>query len=738
VSWLLRLAELLGGRTHGLVRLRDTLSLLQVTMAVLAVTLAQSASLWAVALTVLLGTWAMLRPLPPVSSKLAQNLWTAGIVLALVYSGVRALMFGAELLVAGVDFLLLMVVQRLFNRQRCREHMQLLMLGAVLMVIAAVIDAELHYPILLGLYLPTAVLALIVNHLLGEGERLGRRVEFEVDRYGTRELARLGRAAGQVALIAFVVGLLTFVAFPRFGAGVFLRGNLYGRETVGFSDTVMLGGFGTIKSDATVVMHIEVLDGDPQAKRLTWHLRGSAFDSYQAGRWARSREALHGRLSAALGYWLLSEAGELPGRVVAAPYRFGGRSGRTIETRSIPGFAADDLTVRALVTMEDIGTDLLFAAGRPLAFSLAPRGPLEERNHLGADVDDQVRVLDRQPGPLQYEFVSRIGEPTRTELLAIGDPAPAPELLPYVARPELSPEFHALALEITEGATTRLAKVEAVRRYLLDNYSYSLDQPLSDRVRDGEIDPIEGFLFDTKAGHCEYFATAMALLLREVDVPTRNVNGFYGAHYNNVGEFYAVRQADAHSWVEVYFEQLGWVTFDPTPPSGRTAGDDAPWFPQLANLTDALRDAYLEYVIDYDLSNQLEALERIGVERRGFRLHVEWRQFAPWLFGSVGVGVLVWVGLRWRRRQRNRVAPEVAIYQLLLVGMARRAKPRHEHESALAWAKRLRDEGAAEAPALTEFARRYDALRFAADPPSPAMLIELRTLAEAVLGSAPR
>jgi hypothetical protein len=739
VTWLEHLARVFGGRRHGLIRLRDTASLVQAAIAVVAVSAAQSASVWAVGLTVLLGAWAMTRPLPETSSRTSQNLWTIGIVLAVVISGARAFMFGGELLVAGVDFFLLMIVQRLFNRQRCREHMQLLMLGAVLMVIAAVIDAELHYPVLLALYLPTATLALIVNHLVSEGERLGRRVEFELDRYATRELSRLNRAALQVTLIAAAAGLLTFMVFPRFGAGVFLRGNLYGSDSVGFSDTVRLGGFGTIKDDATVVMHLLPLDMlamGPTQTRLTWHLRGSAFDSYARGSWSRSRDAIHGDLIQKLGYYLIQEAGQSPGEVIAAPYRFGGRSGKTIEPRRIPGFAAADQTVRVLATMEDIGTDLLFAAGRPLAFSLAPRGPLEERNRLGLDVDDQVRVLDRQPGPLQYEFVGRIGAPERGELRAIGDPELPNELVPYVERAQLSSEFHALAVHVTANADTRLAKVEAVQAYLLANYSYSLDQPLSDRVRDGELDPIEGFLFDTKAGHCEYFATAMALLLREVDVPTRNVNGFYGAHYNSLGGFYAVRQADAHSWVEVYFDELGWVTFDPTPPGGRTAGDDASWFPRLANVADALRDAYLEYVIDYDLSDQIQVLEQLGVERRGMGIEINWRQLGPWLIGVGGFGlslIMLALGYRAWRRRASPSQPEVVIYRKLLAAMQRRERGRHEHESARAWAARLHEQGAPEADALREFAACYDRLRFAAERPSPAMLIELRERADAVV-----
>lgn len=747
MSLLARLARV--GASGRLARLRDWLSVLQVSLAVAAVALAGSASPWALMMTIGLGAWAMSRPLPEQTSTSAARLWTAAIVLALPLSGARALLFGGELLIAGVDFLLLMIVQRLFNRQRSREHMQLLMLGAVLMVIAAVIDAELHFPVLLVLFLPSATLALLVNHLLGEGERLGKRVQYEVDRYGTRELPRLGRASLQVAGIAAITGLITFLIFPRFGPGVFLRGSLYGDETVGFSDQVRLGGFGTIKTDATVIMHLVPLDLPddvaPNQRRLTWHLRGSAFDRYADGSWGHSSGAQPGIITQTRGYWLLADPvgrdkpGLPVGTVVEPPYRFGGGLGRTIETRTIPGFADADRTARMLVTMEDIGTDLLFAAGRPLGFSLSPRGPLESRKTLAIDVDEQVRVLDRQGGPIQYEFVGRVGEPTRAELEAVGDPPVSTELAAYLQlEDDRSPELRELAEQITAGADTRVAKVEAIQAYLLTEYEYSLDQPLSDRVRSGEIDPIEGFLFDTKAGHCEYFATAMALLLREVGVPTRNVNGFYGAHYNEIGEFWAVRQADAHSWVEVQFGELGWITFDPTPPDGRTAGDDAPWFPRLAEAIDALRDAYLTYVIDFDLGKQMAILEQLGVERDGHRFQIDWRKLAPWLGGIAGLVVVLALLRRFARRRKVIEPAEVVIYRKLIATLTKRGRAKRNHESARAWAQRLASEGASEADELVAFARRYDALRFAAGPVPDGEVDELRRLADAVLAGGNR
>jgi len=81
----------------------------------------------------------------------------------------------------------------------------------------------------------------------------------------------------------------------------------------------------------------------------------------------------------------------------------------------------------------------------------------------------------------------------------------------------------------------------------------------------GDVEPIHFFLFSRKRGHCEYFSSAMAIMLREVGVPTRNVNGFLGGEWNEYNDYIAVRAGDAHSWVEVYVRGVGWVTFDPTP-----------------------------------------------------------------------------------------------------------------------------------------------------------------------------
>jgi len=97
---------------------------------------------------------------------------------------------------------------------------------------------------------------------------------------------------------------------------------------------------------------------------------------------------------------------------------------------------------------------------------------------------------------------------------------------------------------------------------LRHHYRYTLHLPTT-----APKDPLANFLFERKEGHCEYFASAMAVMLRSLAIPSRVVNGFRGGEFNDLNGQYVVRASDAHSWVEAYFPGHGWVGFDPTPAS---------------------------------------------------------------------------------------------------------------------------------------------------------------------------
>jgi hypothetical protein len=166
---------------------------------------------------------------------------------------------------------------------------------------------------------------------------------------------------------------------------------------------------------------------------------------------------------------------------------------------------------------------------------------------------------------------------------------------------KVDPRIAALAKGVIEkaGARTGYDESRAIETYLRDNYQYSLD------LKAGGPDPLADFLFHVRSGHCEYFSTAMAVMLRTRGIASRVVNGFLPGEYNQASGAYTVRQSDAHSWVEVYFPQTNsWVTFDPTPPAGRTARVRTGLAAQLSKYTEALELMWFQYVVGYDKQEQ--------------------------------------------------------------------------------------------------------------------------------------
>jgi hypothetical protein len=109
------------------------------------------------------------------------------------------------------------------------------------------------------------------------------------------------------------------------------------------------------------------------------------------------------------------------------------------------------------------------------------------------------------------------------------------------------------------------------------------------------------FLFDVRRGHCEYFATAMAVMLRQVGIPSRLVNGFHAGEYNGLSRHWIVHQYDAHSWVDAYLSPYGWVEFDPTPAE---AARKQPFLKTPAGVLDALSFWWTDIAVNYDLRGQ--------------------------------------------------------------------------------------------------------------------------------------
>ncbi|MEL7059903.1 MAG: transglutaminase-like domain-containing protein, partial [Acidobacteriota bacterium] len=154
------------------------------------------------------------------------------------------------------------------------------------------------------------------------------------------------------------------------------------------------------------------------------------------------------------------------------------------------------------------------------------------------------------------------------------------------------------AAEISATGSTR-ERIARLERHLLTQYSYTLDFV----GRDGRR-PIEDFLFEYRSGHCEYFATAMVLMLRSQGVPARFVTGFLGAEANPLEGYFVVRQQNAHAWVEAWTEEGGWEVWDPTPPEGRPAALERTWRLFAQQVWDYVVFRWDRYVLTYGAADQ--------------------------------------------------------------------------------------------------------------------------------------
>ena len=164
----------------------------------------------------------------------------------------------------------------------------------------------------------------------------------------------------------------------------------------------------------------------------------------------------------------------------------------------------------------------------------------------------------------------------------------------------------ALAKVAAEQGTAE-ERARAIEAYLIGNYGYTLDL-----TPPAAANPIDDFLFNAKQGHCEYFASAMVLMLRSQGIPARLATGFLGAEYNPIEGYFIVRQSNAHAWVEAWLgEALGWRQFDPTPPSGRPVSAELSAALFFQQALDFVQFRWDRYVLTYGFNDQLQALGKL-------------------------------------------------------------------------------------------------------------------------------
>jgi hypothetical protein len=411
------------------------------------------------------------------------------------------------------------------------------------------------------------------------------------------EARRLPLVALFLLTLIFALALPIFFIMPRFSGSALARADGGLNGVVGFSDEVTLGEIGRLQQSQRIVMRVRVKD--PLAGRhqtLRW--RGVALDEFSGRTWRRSRQKTEYRRGNERNL-----------------FQFG-------TTQSL-----ENLTTQTFF-VEPIDTPVLFIASRPVAI----QGALP---YIGIDDEDSLTTRDHSQERISYHAYSDTTEPP-TERLRRDLAAYPPEMERYLRVPDnLDPRINELTRGLIIGTRSgnRYDSARVIESYFQQNFRYTLEQKSG-----GAEDPLADFMFRAREGHCEYFSTAMAVMLRTAGVATRVVNGFQLGEYNDAADVYTVRQSDAHSWVEVYFPDTGaWVTFDPTPVDGRPGNNDAGGLRgQLGKYAEALELFWIQYVVAYDKQEQRSLATSI---RSSLGIY---RQTAGQTFAELRAGFAAW------------------------------------------------------------------------------------------------
>jgi len=479
-------------------------------------------------------------------------------------------------LLSTIHLLLFAMVVRLYSARTTRDHLFLTLVSFAMVLVAAILTVDTLF---LGFFLVFLVLA--VSTFVGfEMRRSAEGAVTPPMATGTPTAKRLHRALGitstAVALSALVLGTAIFFILPRYTAGYLSGLNLQPSLISGFSDDVELGQIGNIKKDSAVVMRVRT-GGDPALlARVNW--RGIGLTHFDGKRWsspAREPEVISPDLTSGRYYlW--------------GGYRYSPQARRRYQTM--------DYTV----VLEPLATNTLFVAAEPLWLQgrFAPEterfGRPSRRLYLLMDKTGSVANPFQSYTRLLYRGASAVPTFTPEELRAAPTGYPPEILDDYLQLPPLDPRIPQLARRITAGAAAVYDKARLIESHLRTQYGYTLDQVKSP-------DPLANFLFERRQGHCEYFASAMVVMLRTLGIPARLVNGFLPGEFNDVAKDFVIRASDAHSWVEVYFPDYGWVQFDPTPPADQREGG---LLKRLANYWDWFELMWIDWIINYDLRSQ--------------------------------------------------------------------------------------------------------------------------------------
>lgn len=544
-------------------------------------------------------------------------------------------------LLAVAHFLLGLQAVRLLALRTTRENLGSVLVSSLTVLSAATLAVDWTFFVLLVLFLPAVVWTLMLHTIVLESQdardrRAGQAALGEGSPAWKQLASALRRSAGAAFLVTAACCALVFAAFPRFNLQGFRGQFLQPVHATGFTNQVELGKTGKIFTDDSVVMRVEI---DP-ADRSAWtgYVRGSVLDEFDGRTWRRAPRPSD----------RLFPTGWREFRIGHAP-------------------AARQL--KQSIYLESMESPILFAAPRLVHVKI-------DRAFLEVSPDGTVQRPHGDAWRIHYEAIS-----------AVGSDAAQDGRQPSITRGEWRmctsiDEHIASARRLAESEGGRGTPSEIANRlagHLSDNYRYTLTLPPPEGRH-----PIDNFLEHSREGHCEYFASALCLMLRYRGIPARIVTGFLSHEWNDQGNYYVVRMRDAHAWVEYYDASRGWVEIDPSPREAEAGPTAASAFRRrMQQGWDYLNLRWNRYILSYDIERQVAflrtvtnrsgrlsaRLERSVIDLRRYFRFGGWRRpreqagvpartdfdARPFIGPVLGISFLAAGVFLWRRRRRERV-----------------------------------------------------------------------------------
>ena len=617
--------------------------------------------------------------------------WVNGITVAYaLFFPLDYFFLSRDFLNATVHLVFFVAIVKLVTAESGRDFFFLEVIAFLELLAASIVSTNANFFVFLVLFLFFS----IATFASAEIRRAGRTKHVV-----SKDDARLGRRLSWMAvgtgagILIITVGL--FFVLPRTARAALEKFANGGGRVAGFANEVTLGQMGEIRPQGGPVMHVLFEKVGRSPAGLKW--RGNALGEFDGVKWYNTYQAPR---------ILLPDEGLL--RLVSDEqlYRKGPRISYEVWLHTAP-------------------SDALFIAGLPEHIRI----PAERVNESPAGAL-RLPLVDAEG--FRYAVWSYLGGPATIRGMGL-QKLPETEREHYLRLPPVDRRVMRLAESLTSGRTDDLSRARAIENYLRTQLTYSL-QPLDRQPED----PLADFLFDRKKGHCEYFASVMAVMLRLSWIPSRVVTGFQGGEFNPLTGWHVVRASDAHAWVEGFIPGRGWIAFDPTPADPNPPALTA--WSRLGMWMDALDVFWQEWVLGYDLDRQMTLAFQVDQSRRRFSLAGLESWFARAVRnlkrGASGAAMpLQWLGvllvggviaiyflrhaLRWLGdvRTMNRVrrgeiqrGDAASIYLRMQAVLRRRGFTRRPGQTPMEFARALPE--AVMARAVEEFTIAYHAARY--------------------------